>query len=202
MLAIFEGHVVVVNALLERDAVVNIQNEDGNTALMLAIFRGNVAVVNALLERDADVNIQGSGGKTALMLIAENHNLEMLKILYRGNKKPSSIIQNEYGQTALMYAISSAVKGENGEFRQMEEKEVFFINELILYSKKYGRESFEELLLKQDNDLFTAQNYVVVYENFLGINIGSSGIEFLQGLTEDALWETKMESFELRNGLF
>ena len=75
------GNEVMVAALLQRGASVNLQNKRGDTALMVASFHGNEAVVAALLKRGASVNLQNKHGGTALMLA--NHPAVVRRLLSR-----------------------------------------------------------------------------------------------------------------------
>lgn len=54
----------VVSILLESNADVNIQDNNGYTALMLS---STLTVINKLLDADANVNIQDDDGETAIM---------------------------------------------------------------------------------------------------------------------------------------
>ena len=60
------GHHQVMELLLKEGADVNIQNNDGWTALMIASDDGHHQVVELLLKEGADVNIQNNNGWTAL----------------------------------------------------------------------------------------------------------------------------------------
>jgi ankyrin repeat protein len=62
MIASFEGHVATVILLVKAKAQVNIQREDGVTALSLAAQEGKVEVVRVLIEAKALVNIQKKTG--------------------------------------------------------------------------------------------------------------------------------------------
>jgi ankyrin repeat protein len=58
----------LVQAMLRRGAMVNIQDKDGNTPLLCAIRSHRSATIPILLNRGADVNIKNSDGATALRL--------------------------------------------------------------------------------------------------------------------------------------
>jgi ankyrin repeat protein len=52
--------------LIERGADVNLQDSDGNTALMEAVLMDSEAVVRKLLESGADKTLKNSNGRSAL----------------------------------------------------------------------------------------------------------------------------------------
>jgi ankyrin repeat protein len=61
------GHVEVVKLLINRGALIDLQNKYGGTALMYAIcpFCGKTECVRLLLEKGADMSIKDKDGKTA-----------------------------------------------------------------------------------------------------------------------------------------
>ena len=63
------GHVQIVSQLLEYNAVVGAQNNDGTTSLHLASTTGAVSVVKKLIEYGADVNGMDNQGHTALFSV-------------------------------------------------------------------------------------------------------------------------------------
>ena len=72
MLASFEGYLDVVKELLQHPKIdINLQDRNGDTALMHAATRGRLGVVRELLKRPGiDVNLQNRYGDTALMRAA------------------------------------------------------------------------------------------------------------------------------------
>jgi uncharacterized UPF0146 family protein len=67
MYAIKFGNEEVAKELIEAGADLNIQDIEGQTALMYAIKFGNEEVAKELIEAGADLNIQDIEGQTALM---------------------------------------------------------------------------------------------------------------------------------------
>jgi hypothetical protein len=57
----------IINLLLERGADVNIQDSEGDTALIVASKSGNEIIVDRLIDAGADVNITNNEGNTALI---------------------------------------------------------------------------------------------------------------------------------------
>jgi ankyrin repeat protein len=62
------GHIKVVQALLESGADIDIANDNGDTCLHLAALRGYKAIVKLLLDRGADINVLNNSGKTPLQI--------------------------------------------------------------------------------------------------------------------------------------
>ena len=62
------GHVDCLRELVAAGAEVNIQENDGWTALMLAAQNGHVDCLRELVVSGAEVNIQNNDGWTALMV--------------------------------------------------------------------------------------------------------------------------------------
>ena len=56
----------MVELLIQRGAEVNLQDSDGNTALMHAAYWNRPAVVRRLLRAGADTAARSASGKTAL----------------------------------------------------------------------------------------------------------------------------------------
>ena len=71
MWAAYRGHLEVMNVLLlDYEADVNIQDDEGNTALMKAVGIMRPEVVRVLLDNGANVHIQNNKGETALTWIS------------------------------------------------------------------------------------------------------------------------------------
>ena len=60
MYAAREGHLPVVQTLLENGSMVNAQNVAGDTALIWATARGHILVVKLLIERGADSAVRNN----------------------------------------------------------------------------------------------------------------------------------------------
>ena len=98
------GHYRLVEALLDKDPDINIQDDDaGWTPLMAASAEGKYQVVELLLSKNPKINIQSKDGWTALMLACRSRHQNTAAILL--SKNPDISIQNErFGVTALMMA--------------------------------------------------------------------------------------------------
>ncbi len=102
--------------LLEAGADVNVQNRDGETALMLAIENGDQEAVRKLIEAGADVNVQNSWDKTALILAAKKGDRWSLQKLIEAGADVN--VQNRDGETALMLAVK---RGDQEAVRKLIE---------------------------------------------------------------------------------
>jgi len=81
--------------LLDAGAVVNAQNNDGNTALRIAYKNRSSRVFILLLERGADPGINDVYGRSVLHDVVRNNDLECAKILIGyGFEFPSYITTN------------------------------------------------------------------------------------------------------------
>ena len=99
LMATDKGRTDVVQLLLERGAQVDLQDNDGLTALIWANVRGHTEIVNVLLERGAQVDLQNNVGWTALMMASGTEIVEVL--LERGAQ--IDLLDSD-GLTALMRA--------------------------------------------------------------------------------------------------
>ena len=83
--------------LLRGGAEVNLQNGDGNTALMLAAGNGHERVVDLVIRRGAEINVQNNDGGTALMFAAPPYQ----HLLQAG---ADTAARSASGKTALQWA--------------------------------------------------------------------------------------------------
>ncbi len=85
MLASQDGQTSEVEALLAKDANVDLQSDIGATALILATQNDHVAVVNALLAKAANVEILDKKGLSALMIASsKGHEVVVQALLDKG----------------------------------------------------------------------------------------------------------------------
>ncbi len=59
----------------------NMQNNDGLSALMIASENGHSNVIKVLIEKGAQVNMQNNDGLSALMIASENGHSNVVKVL-------------------------------------------------------------------------------------------------------------------------
>ena len=85
---------------------INLQNNDGYTALMYAskilTFQ---EIVKLLIEKGANLNSQNNNDETALIIASDYYHLDIVKILVE--KGAGLNIKNNIGNTALIYAVNN-----------------------------------------------------------------------------------------------
>ncbi|XP_011302998.1 protein TANC2 isoform X2 [Fopius arisanus] len=81
MMAASEGHINVIDLLLERGASLEAVDKEGLTGLGWACVRGRVATVQTLLDRGADIGANDKTGRTPLDLAAFQGNPKLVQLL-------------------------------------------------------------------------------------------------------------------------
>ncbi len=94
-----------LEVLLKAGANLNMENQDGGTALMMAALNGPGKIVEMLIKNGADINNQNKAGTTALMVASLKGNIEVARMLIEKDADINK--QNEYGTTALIAAAES-----------------------------------------------------------------------------------------------
>ena len=146
MIAAHFGHAQCLKELISAGADVNIQTEDGHTAISFAvqncqvdcikeliaagasknlsnnealqhIATQSVEFVTKLLDAGIDVNSTGENGNTALMIAVRNSNREIVQLLIDSGAKVNA--ENDHGETALYLAIVQS----HLEFERQQKKE-------------------------------------------------------------------------------
>jgi uncharacterized protein len=104
MFAVKEGHVIVVQQLLDSGANPNVasKNEDGATPLTIAAEHGRLEITKILLNKGADINFQNAHGNTPLMYAAENNYPEVAEVLLNAGADAS--LKDNDAETALQIA--------------------------------------------------------------------------------------------------
>ncbi|MDN5248188.1 MAG: ankyrin repeat domain-containing protein [Wolbachia endosymbiont of Tyrophagus putrescentiae] len=83
-LAAVYGHTETVNALIDKDAKVNVVVYGyGYTPLHLAVIHGHTKTVDALIDKDAEVNVEDIYGYTPLHLAAKYGETDTVKALLK-----------------------------------------------------------------------------------------------------------------------
>lgn len=106
------GDCSLVNKCLHAGIDVNIQDNEGNTAVMKAAESGHIEIVKHLITFGADVTLQNNEGNTALIKALKNYSdqekckaiIELL--LNTGLSEDHLNLKDSYGETALTWAIS------------------------------------------------------------------------------------------------
>ncbi|MBL6621769.1 MAG: ankyrin repeat domain-containing protein [Rickettsiales bacterium] len=94
--------------LIYSGADVNVQNEDGNTALHLAVYKENKEIIKILIDYGANVNAQNKDGDTALHLAVYKENKEIITKLIDSGADPS--LENTHNQNPICYAAINNYK--------------------------------------------------------------------------------------------
>ena len=95
---------LLLNIIDNKMNIINVQNKDGNTALMLAVNIGWNDIMEMLLDNGADINITDKDGNTALMLATYKGDwyIKLVKMLLDHGADIN--VQNKDGNTVLMLA--------------------------------------------------------------------------------------------------
>ncbi|XP_056001361.1 kinase D-interacting substrate of 220 kDa-like [Ostrea edulis] len=105
MIACNEGHVSVVEDLMEAGAGVNLQNRRGNTALIYVCKRGHMKLLEKLVQAGADLNLQNDCRNTPLIVAFKGGHVGVVKELV---KKGADVnLQDKWGNTPLIYACKA-----------------------------------------------------------------------------------------------
>ncbi|XP_035772220.1 ankyrin-2-like [Neolamprologus brichardi] len=102
-LAAKEGHIDLVQELLDRGAAVDSATKKGNTALHISSLAGQADVVKILSKRGADINAQSQNGFTPLYMAAQENHLDVVRYLLENGGNQS--IATEDGFTPLAIAL-------------------------------------------------------------------------------------------------
>ena len=93
-------------AVQEKSLQVDLQDEDGQSALMFASVSGHHEVARLLLENGARVDLQDKDGRSALMLASVRGDSEAAALLLQHGAQVD--LQDKTGRSALMYASKHA----------------------------------------------------------------------------------------------
>ena len=78
--------------LSKNDAVINLQDKGGYSALMYAVASGNIEIVELLLKSGADKNLKTEKGNTALYFAEKNKFSNIENLLKSTQQQPSSLL--------------------------------------------------------------------------------------------------------------
>jgi ankyrin repeat protein/L-ascorbate metabolism protein UlaG (beta-lactamase superfamily) len=176
--------------LLDKGVDINIQNRDGDTALIYSVYGDSLAPMQVLLQRKAKLNIQNNRGQTALILACQNMNLVKVNLLINTGCDISK--QDKTGQNALHIA---AIKGNPELVR-------------LLISKGIN-------LNAKDKDKFTPLDYAMRYAQTDVIEIlrsynaisrfrqaaqAQNRLDFSSGTAETGIWYLEHSGMAVRKG--
>ena len=105
--ACYDGHLEIVQYLVDNGADVEIANRHGHTCLMIACYKGHFNIAQYLVQRKADVNRKSVKGNTALHDCAESGSLDIMKLLLDNEARME---MDSYGVTPL---IAAALTGHS-----------------------------------------------------------------------------------------
>ncbi len=100
--AVMDGDLNAVNALIRRDVDVNFVERDGTHALQWAVYQENPVMVRSLVRAGADVDAPNREGMTPLLLAAMAGNADIVEILLDAGAGVNNTMLN--GETPLMMA--------------------------------------------------------------------------------------------------
>jgi len=107
MYACEEGHVHIVQILLDSQASLDVQDYAGWTALMLACYGGYTTIVSKLIDCKANVNIEDSEGMTAFMIACKQGHVDIVELLLRQEVNVLTPCTLKSQKTALMLACEN-----------------------------------------------------------------------------------------------
>ena len=156
-----------------KEPVINIQNNNGLTALMFASLCGNYQVFELLLSKNPDINIQNNDGVTALMFASCYGHHQVVELLL--SKDPDIEIQDYYGVTALILASANGYH-QVVELLLSNDADIYFQNNgwtVLMFASFYGHHQVVEILLSknpdiniQNNDGWTALMFACCYGHY------------------------------------
>ncbi|MCP4725914.1 MAG: DUF3471 domain-containing protein [bacterium] len=98
------GDLRTVRSILEQDpSKLDVQNQEGYTALHWACIRGHWDVAGYLIGEGADLNVVGGDGGTQINWAVHHDDVEIVKLLIEKGAKLN--IRNQWGMTELHTAI-------------------------------------------------------------------------------------------------
>ena len=149
-----DGNIDAVEVLLKKDVDINIQDENGVTALMLASQNGHHQIVELLLKEHADINQQNENGVTALMVASLIGHHQVVKLLLKVHSDINT--QNENGWTALMVASFNG-HHQVVELLLKEHADINIQNKngetALMLASENDNQQVVELLLKEHADI-------------------------------------------------
>lgn len=105
--AVQSGNIDSVTAYIDQGVDVNVQDQDGVTAIIIAAINNDYKIIELLLDHGADVNIKTNDGATALSFAAmEGSELAAEKLIEHGANLNEQ--ENSKGDTPIMLAIKES----------------------------------------------------------------------------------------------
>lgn len=147
------GDNTILDALLKTKSDINKKNNKGETALFYAVKRPNYKkIISNLIKNGAFIDEKDSNGQTPLMHAALGGNVNNVKTLLE--YKPNQSIQDNQGNTALMYYLMAMPKGKAEESPEVEVLKLLTKDEAIRKiqnkAEKTAKQIVEDLGLQDE----------------------------------------------------
>lgn len=98
----------IAEMLLSRNAVINMHNVMGETALMFAAENGYASVIKLLIEKNVSIEAMDNDGKTALMYAVKGNQYEATKTLIEAGSLTD--IEDRYNNTPKRLAQENCIE--------------------------------------------------------------------------------------------
>ena len=106
-----EGHLDIMELLLEHDVDVNVQEDIGQyTAIMAAADFGNKQIVQLLIENKADLSMKNVNEETALMRASRQGHTEIVQLILKETNGNQINMKNKHDETSLTKAAREGRK--------------------------------------------------------------------------------------------
>lgn len=99
-----KGHKKIVELLLSKWAKIDLQDAEGNTALIYACKNGHSKIVRLLVQAGANLEIENKHGDTALFHASEKNHLDVIRILLENGANPNHKGSDE--RPAIFFPVS------------------------------------------------------------------------------------------------
>ena len=94
-----QGHVHVVDWLIEKGALIEVPDQMGSTPLIWAAYAGQLHTVQSLIQADANLNHLPLQGSTALVSAVQSGQIDVVETLLENGAKKT--IESSDGMTAI-----------------------------------------------------------------------------------------------------
>ncbi|PKC07429.1 ankyrin, partial [Rhizophagus irregularis] len=94
------GHYDIVKWLIDAGAIVDLEDQTGETALLKASYNGHSSVVALLIQKDANVSLRDNDGWTALHNASAQGHLKIVKYFIEYTKADIDV-KSSKGYTPL-----------------------------------------------------------------------------------------------------
>lgn len=103
--AVMNGDIDTVNVLIRDKVDLNVQDAQGNTAVMVAAELGYNSILELLIKNNAGVDMKNNDGNTAVTLAVLHSHCDTVKMLLAAGANIN--ITNKLGKVALSYAFDN-----------------------------------------------------------------------------------------------